>query len=97
MSNTELLMKEAQTVPADFVDEVIDFIRFIKQKAPKAGGQERLLTPEEFEAGIMECPMDHTPNAGTIAAMEEGDAILRGEIPAKWHSTPEELFKDLGI
>jgi hypothetical protein len=26
--------------------------------------------------------MDHTPNAITIAAMEEGDAILRGEIPA---------------
>jgi hypothetical protein len=26
--------------------------------------------------------MDHTPNAETIAAMEEGDAILRGEIPA---------------
>jgi hypothetical protein len=35
----------------------------------------------EFDAGLP-CPMDHTPNAVTIAAMEEGDAILRGEIPA---------------
>jgi hypothetical protein len=41
----------------------------------------RLLTQAEFEAGLP-CPMDHTPNAVTIAAMEEGDAILRGEIPA---------------
>jgi hypothetical protein len=41
----------------------------------------RLLTQAEFDAGLP-CPMDHTPNAVTIAAMEEGDAILRGEIPA---------------
>jgi hypothetical protein len=26
--------------------------------------------------------MDHTPNAETIAAFEEGDAMLRGEIPS---------------
>jgi hypothetical protein len=41
----------------------------------------RLLTQAEFDAGLP-CPMDHTPNAVTIAAMEEGDAILRGEIPS---------------
>jgi hypothetical protein len=39
------------------------------------------LTQAEFDAGL-ECPLDHTPNAETIAAMQEGDAILRGEIPA---------------
>jgi hypothetical protein len=41
----------------------------------------RPLTQAEFDAGL-ECPLDHTPNAETIAAMREGDAILRGEIPA---------------
>jgi hypothetical protein len=29
-----------------------------------------------------ECPLDHTPNAETIAALEEGNAILKGEIPS---------------
>jgi hypothetical protein len=48
--------------------------------SPKAA-KPRLLTQAEFDAGLP-CPMDHTPNAVTIAAMEEGDAILRGEIPA---------------
>jgi hypothetical protein len=53
----------------------------------------RLLTQAEFEAGLP-CPMDHTPNAETIAAMEEGDAILRGEIPSK-SMTVDEFLKYL--
>jgi hypothetical protein len=34
-------------------------------------------------------------NAETIAAFEEGDAILRGEIPAKWYKSFDEMWKDL--
>jgi hypothetical protein len=34
-------------------------------------------------------------NAKTIAAFEEGDAMLRGEIPAKWYNSFEEMLADL--
>jgi hypothetical protein len=34
-------------------------------------------------------------NAETLAAFEEGDAILRGEIPAKRFSSIEELLAEL--
>jgi len=34
-------------------------------------------------------------NAETIAAFEEGDAMLRGEIPAKWYNSLEEMLVDL--
>jgi len=34
-------------------------------------------------------------NAETIAAFEEGDAMLRGEIPAKWYNSFEEMLADL--
>ena len=46
-----------------------------------------------------ECPIcaakNYMPNAKTIAAIEEGDAMLRGEIPAKWCDSLEELLKEL--
>jgi hypothetical protein len=35
------------------------------------------------------------PNAKTIAAIEEGRAMTRGEIPAKWYSSAEEMWADL--
>ena len=31
-----------------------------------------------------ECPSGHIPNAETIAAIEEGEAMLRGESPAPY-------------
>ena len=34
-------------------------------------------------------------NAETIAAIKEGDAMLRGEIPAKWYNSLEEMLVDL--
>ena len=34
-------------------------------------------------------------NAETIAAFEEGDAMLRGEIPAKRYNSLEEMMTDL--
>jgi hypothetical protein len=41
------------------------------------------------------CAIYHEPNEETIAAMEEGDAIARGDIPAKWYNSTEELLADL--
>ena len=35
------------------------------------------------------------PNAETIAAIEEGRAMMRGEIPAKRYSSAEEMWADL--
>ena len=37
------------------------------------------------------------PNAKTIAAIEEGEAMLRGEIPAVWHHALDDLDKMLGL
>jgi len=34
-------------------------------------------------------------NAKTIAAIEEGRAMMRGEIPAKWYDSLEEMLVDL--
>ena len=36
-------------------------------------------------------------NAETIAAFKEGEAMLRGEIPAKWHKSLDDLDKILGL
>ena len=36
-------------------------------------------------------------NAETIAAFKEGDAMLRGEIPAKWHTSLDDLDEMLGL
>jgi len=45
------------------------------------------------------CPIcaahDYMPNAETIAAIEEGRAMMRGEIPAKRFSSLEDLLTDL--
>ena len=34
-------------------------------------------------------------NAQTAAAIREGRAMMRGEIPAKWYSSAEEMWADL--
>ena len=36
-------------------------------------------------------------NATVLAAIEEGDAIFRHEIPAKWYHSLEEARQDLGV
>ena len=34
-------------------------------------------------------------NAETMAAIKEGDAMIRGEIPAKWYTSLDEMLVDL--
>jgi len=34
-------------------------------------------------------------NAETVAAIEEGRAMMRGEIPAKWYTSFDEMLEDL--
>ena len=100
MSDAKLLIKEIKTLPANRVAEVLDFVEFIKQK------EDGNADTSWFEKGD-ECPIcakHRDPktgelrfNAETIAAFEEGDAMLRGEKPAKWHSSLEDLDKILGL
>jgi hypothetical protein len=45
-----------------------------------------------------ECPLcakSHTPNAETAAAIREGRAMLKGEVPAKWYNSLDEMWEDL--
>jgi hypothetical protein len=56
------------------------------------------------EGGCPICAANRDPvtgeelfNAETIAAFEEGDAMLRGDIPANWHHSLEDLDKMLGL
>jgi len=45
-----------------------------------------------------ECPLcakSHTPNAETAAAIREGRAMMRGEIPSKLYNSLEEMLVDL--
>ncbi|GHT25374.1 hypothetical protein FACS189419_10190 [Planctomycetales bacterium] len=41
------------------------------------------------------CPYSHTPNAETLAAIQETEDIIAGKIPAKSYKTVEELFAAL--
>jgi hypothetical protein len=52
------------------------------------------LSWERFEAGD-ECPMDHTPNAETIAAMQEVQDMIDGKIPRTVYHSLDEMLKAL--
>jgi len=63
-------------------------------------------TPEDYapeEANeCPECAKHRDPvtgelrfNAETVAAIEEGRAMIRGEIPAKWYNSLDEMMEDL--
>jgi len=95
MSNAELLIEEIKTLPENDTAEVLDFVGYLKERAAKkqAGAK---------STGCSICDQYRDPvtgeerfNAKTIAAFEEGDAMLRGEIPAKWYNSIEEMLVDL--
>jgi hypothetical protein len=50
---------------------------------------------EEDDEYICPYGYSHTPNAETIAAFEEGDAIERGEIPGQWFNSVDEMWAAL--
>ena len=76
-----------------------------KKTAPK----ERTLAAAPQDGGDTEsvCPIcakyydpatESPPyNAETMAAIAEGDAMLRGDIPAVWHESLDDLDKILGL
>jgi hypothetical protein len=92
MTNTETLIEEIKTLPDAYAAEALDFVGYLKEKAAK------------YETGCPICAQHRDPktgeprfNAETIAAFEEGDAMLRGEIPATWHHSLEDLDEMLGL
>jgi hypothetical protein len=92
MPNAELLYEEIKTLPEYYVAEALDFVGYLKEKAAKK------------QEGCPICAQYRDPetgeprfNAETIAAFEEGDAMLRGEIPATWHHSLEDLDRMLEL
>ena len=90
MSNAELLIEEIKTLPEDYAIEALDFIGYLKEKAARrqegcpicAKHRDRVTGELRF-------------NAETVAAFKEGDAMLSGEIPAKWYNSLDEMMADL--
>ena len=62
-------------------------------------------TADDGSDHVRECPIcaahrdpvtgEELFNAETAAAIREGRAMLRGEIPAKWYTSFDEMWKDL--
>ena len=95
MSIAELI-EEIKTLPESRVAEVRDFVEFIKHKEAENS------TDRRSDNSCPICAKHRDPvtgelrfNAETIAAFEEGDAMLQGEIPAKWYKSFEEMMADL--
>jgi len=87
MSNADLLIEEIKTLPEKYTEEVLDFVGYLKEKEAKYGDDSWF----EKGEGCPICAKYRDPvtgeerfNAETIAAFEEGDAMMRGEIPTKW-------------
>jgi len=101
MPLAELLIEEIKTLPASRVAEVLDFVEFIKQKEKRTSeGSDDSWYERGEECPI--CAKHRDPktgelqfNAETIAAIEEGEAMMRGEIPAKWYKSLDEMLADL--
>ena len=81
MTERAVLMNEIKTLPDNRVAEVLDFVGYLKQK----------------ESDCPLCARYYEPNEETIAAFAEGDAMLRGEKPAHWHHSIDDLDKMLGL
>ena len=79
------LFDEIKTLPEDYAIDIFNFIGYLKAKAANRG----------YSPG--ECPIcsNSTPNAETIAAIQEGRAMMRGEIPTKWYNSLDEMLEDL--
>ena len=101
MSDAELLIEEIKNLPAGCVAQVLDFVEHIKQEETRnaEGGDDSW-----FERGG-ECPIcakhrdpvtgEPRFNTETMAAIEEGRAMMRGEIPAQRFNSLDELLADL--
>ena len=75
------LFNVINSLPENYTSQVLDYANYLKAKAAQQS----------------ECPIcaNSVPNAETIAAIQEGRAMMRGEIPAKRFSSLNEMWEDL--
>ena len=87
---TDLLIQEIKSLPESYALEVLDFVGYLKVKAAKSRESCHLCAKHSD-------PITGEPrfNSETRKAIEEGDAILRGEIPAKRYNSLQEMLVDL--
>ncbi|GHV95138.1 hypothetical protein AGMMS50293_14580 [Spirochaetia bacterium] len=79
MSELAILHSEIDTLPQHCVSEVLDFVGYLKQRKAQQDLDES----------------NDEPNEETIAAIEEGEAMMRGEIPSPTFNSLEEVLADL--
>jgi peroxiredoxin len=60
-----------------------------------SAGQARIILFDRAGDLCPTCGKTHVPNAETLAAIAEGDAMTRGEIPANRFHSLEDLFASL--
>jgi hypothetical protein len=72
----------------------LDGLKLLHLRTPVGSAE----TPDtEDWNGCPLCARYHEPNEETLAALTEGDTILRGEIPAKRFDSLEEMLVDLDM
>ncbi|GHV39182.1 hypothetical protein AGMMS49546_10820 [Spirochaetia bacterium] len=81
MNELAVLHREIDTLPQNRVGEVLDFVGYLKQ--------------QEAQKDLDES--NDEPNEETIAAIEEGRAMRRGEIPCKRYKSVDEFWADLEL
>ena len=82
-----MIITQTVEIPAD---------RRLTIEVPKEVPEGRVILT--FTPAPAECPLcakSQTPNAETAAAIREGRAMMRGEIPAERFNSLEELLADL--
>ena len=99
MSDTELLIEEIKTLPADYVTKVLEFVKSIKNNS-----NDEAADTSWFEKGE-ECPIcakhrdpktgEPLYNAETVAGMQEVEDMITGKVPTKWYNSLEEMLVDL--
>ena len=101
MSDAEMLIEKIKSLPADRVAQVLDFVEFIRQReacSTESTGDSWFEKGENCPICAKNCnPETGEPyfNTETREAFEEGDAMIRGEIPAKKYHSLDEMLKDL--
>jgi len=105
MTTAELIVEEMRALPDDYVAEVLDFVGNLKVKAAKRHAESCDVSDDSWFENGGECPVcakrrdsatgEPRYNARVLASFEEGDAMLRGEVPAKWYNSIEEMLVDL--
>jgi hypothetical protein len=88
-----------ETVKPGTAQIVLTITRIADKKTGKAASspkaaKPRLLTQAEFEAGLP-CPMDHSPNAETIAAMQEVQDMIDGKAPRTVYHSLDDMLEAL--